>query len=326
MIQLDLSLAPLAVPAVALRQKLIAPVLAHLRQSSLFHDYRRAFEGLTGLPLVLRAAGSFRMPLEGSSRINPFCALMTRANQTCAACLQSQQRLEEAAALGPKTVRCHAGLSETAVPLRIGQTVFGYLQTGQVFLRAPSKRHLRAVDDLVRNAGLGVELAAWRTAYFKTRTIAPKQYGSIVRLLAIFAEHLATVSNQLILASAEVEPLAVTRVRTYIVAHHGEVMNLHDAARAANMNACHFCRVFKKSTGLTFTAFLGRTRVESVKRQLLNVHLRISEAAYAAGFQSLSQFNRTFRAITGETPGRYREQLHGLAPAVVRQPRLARAG
>ncbi len=326
MIQLDLSLAPLAMPAVALPPAIIAPVLARLRQSSLFHDYRQAFEAITGLPLVLRAAGSFRTPLEGSAHVNPFCALMTRANQTCAACLQSQQRLEAAATLGPQTVQCYAGLSETAVPVRIGQTVLGYLQTGQVFLRAPSKRHLRAVDDLVRNAGLTVDLCTWRTAYFKTRTIAPKQYGSIIRLLAIFAEHLATVSNQLVLRGAAAEPLAVTRVRTYIVAHHGEAMNLHDAARAANMNACHFCRVFKKSTGLTFTAFLSRTRVESVKRQLLNVHLRISEAAYAAGFQSLSQFNRVFRDITGETPGRYREQLHGLPPASLRPPRLARAG
>jgi AraC-like DNA-binding protein len=251
---------------------------------------------------------------------------MTRANQTCAACLQSQQRLEAAAILGPKTVQCYAGLSETAVPVRIGQTVLGYLQTGQVFLRTPSKHRLRTVDRFIRHAGLGVDLSAWKTAYFKTRTIAPKQYASIVRLLTIFAEHLATVSNQLVLSGAVVEPLAVTRVRTYIIAHHGEALNLHDAARMANMNACHFCRIFKKFTGLTFTAFLSRTRIESVKRQLLNVHLRISEAAYAAGFQSLSQFNRVFRDITGETPGHYREQLHRLAPAVPRRPHLARAG
>ena len=141
--------------------------------------------------------------------------------------------------------------------------------------------------------------------------IPRKQYEAIMRLLVIFAEHLASLSNQLMLSGAVIEPLAIAKVRVFIAAHHNEAMNLHDAARAANMNSFHFCRVFKKSTGLTFTAFLGRTRIESVKQQLLNGQLRIGEAAYAAGFQSLSQFNRVFRKITGETPGHYREQLHG---------------
>jgi AraC-like DNA-binding protein len=45
-----------------------------------------------------------------------------------------------------------------------------------------------------------------------------------------------------------------------------------------------------------------------VKHNLLNPHKRISEAAYEAGFQSLSQFNRVFLRIAGQTPTLYREQ------------------
>ena len=50
--------------------------------------------------------------------------------------------------------------------------------------------------------------------------------------------------------------------------------------------------MFKKPTGLTFTDYLGRVRVEQAKRLLLNPHLRVSEIAYAVGFQSLTHFNR----------------------------------
>jgi AraC-like DNA-binding protein len=39
--------------------------------------------------------------------------------------------------------------------------------------------------------------------------------------------------------------------------------------------------------------------------------MRVSEAAYATGFQSLSQFNRVFRRVAGESPSVYRERLHG---------------
>jgi len=52
-----------------------------------------------------------------------------------------------------------------------------------------------------------------------------------------------------------------------------------------------------------------------VKQLLLNPHKRVSEAAYEAGFQSLSQFNRVFRRIAGEAPSTYREKLHGSSGA-----------
>jgi len=80
------------------------------------------------------------------------------------------------------------------------------------------------------------------------------------------------------------------------------------------MSAFYFCKIFKKATGLTFTDYLARVRVEKVKNLLLNPHRRVSEAAYEAGFQSLSQFNRVFRRIAGESPSIYREKLHGPSP------------
>ena len=57
-------------------------------------------------------------------------------------------------------------------------------------------------------------------------------------------------------------------------------------------------------------AYLARVRVESVKQMLLNPHARMSEAAFAAGFQSLSQFNRVFHRIVGEPPSSYHDRLH----------------
>ena len=79
------------------------------------------------------------------------------------------------------------------------------------------------------------------------------------------------------------------------------------------MSAFYFCKTFKKATGMTFTDYLARVRIEKVKNLLLNPHKRVSEAAYEAGFQSLSQFNRVFRRIAGESPTVYRERLHGAA-------------
>ena len=82
-----------------------------------------------------------------------------------------------------------------------------------------------------------------------------------------------------------------------------------EVAKAVHTSSCYFCKLFRRATGLTFTEYVVRVRLESVKEMLLKPHVRVSEAAYAAGFQSLSQFNRTFRRIEGESPSGYRDRL-----------------
>ena len=55
--------------------------------------------------------------------------------------------------------------------------------------------------------------------------------------------------------------------------------------------------------------FVARTRVEKARNLLQNPKLRISEIAFEVGFQSLSQFNRTFKEVVGEAPRDYRVKL-----------------
>ena len=56
-------------------------------------------------------------------------------------------------------------------------------------------------------------------------------------------------------------------------------------AQVVNMSAFYFCKSFKKATGMTFTEYLARVRVEKVKNLLLNPNLRVSEIAFEVGFQ-----------------------------------------
>ncbi len=280
-----------------------------LRASPIFRDYQQAFQTATGLPLALRAAESFQGPMEGAKNIAPFCALMAAKSRTCAACLDTQQRIEAEAVDGPCTQECFAGLSDSAVPLRIGEKIVAYLQTGQVMFRVPSERRYRGAA--LRLAEFGVaeaDLAEWHDAYFRTRVLARAHYDAMLRLLASFAAHLALVANELALRQAATESPAVTRARAYIAEHLANELPLRAVAAAAHMSTFYFCKVFKAATGLTLTDYVSRLRVEKVKQLLLNPHKRVSEAAYEVGFQSLSQFNRVFLRVAGEAPSVYREK------------------
>ncbi|HTQ30857.1 MAG TPA: helix-turn-helix domain-containing protein [Opitutaceae bacterium] len=303
----------------------IRETVAQLQKSEIYRDYAQAFQTTTGLPLAVRAAGSFQPPLHGAKQANPFCALMAAMNKTCAACLQLQQKIEEEAGDEPKTMECFAGLTESAVPIRLGENVLAYLQTGQVMLRRPSKGKFKnTVRQLARWGNPG-NLKQLETAYYQTRIIARRQYDSALRLLSIFAQHLSTIGNQIVLKGAAAEAPVITKARAFIAEHHSEELSLAQVARAVNMSVFYFCKMFKKETGVTFVDYLARLRVETVKELLLNPHKRVSEAAYEAGFQSLSQFNRVFRRLAGEAPSAYRERLHGPTDALAGGRALAHA-
>jgi len=286
-----------------------------LARSEIYRDYERAFRDATGLPLSLRAVEAFDLPHQGEQNENPFCALMATSNQSCAACLQLQRKVEESAGLEPKTLKCFAGLCDSAVPIRVGEDLIAFLQTGQILLHKPSKREFSQVARQLFSWGVDTDLKQVEEAYFQTRVLTKAQYESILRLLGIFAQHLASLSNQLMVQEEKSESPQITRARAFINEHQDEDLSLSEVAKAVNMSAFYFCKMFKQATGLTFTDYLARIRVEKVKNLLLDPHKRVSEVAFAAGFQSLSQFNRVFRKVAGEAPSTYRERIHKTAAA-----------
>ena len=83
-------------------------------------------------------------------------------------------------------------------------------------------------------------------------------------------------------------------------------ISLSEVARAVNMSAHYLSEKFKESTGLTFTEYTARVRIEKARNLLQIPNLQVSEIAYEVGFQSLSPFNRAFRQIVGKAPTQYR--------------------
>jgi len=287
-------------------------LVSQLKRSQIYKDYEQAFRETTGMPLALRATEAFDLPHHDDPKQNPFCAIMANSNQSCAACLQLQKKVELEARLEPKTLKCFAGLCDSAVPVRVGDNLIAFLQTGQVLLHKPTKTDFATATKQILKWGTQVDLKRLEEAYFNSRVLNKKQHDSIIRLVTVFAQHLSTVSNQLLVQESTIESPQVAKARLFITEHQSEDLSLAQVAKAVNVSAFYFCKTFKKSTGMTFTDYLARVRVEKVKNLLLNPHKRISEAAYESGFQSLSQFNRVFRRVAGEPPTTYREKLHSV--------------
>jgi AraC-like DNA-binding protein/ligand-binding sensor protein len=287
-----------------------AEVLARLGKSKLFQQYQDAFQTATGLPLVLRPIGGACGGVDAGARnVSAFCGFMARRKSTCAACVETHAAIAANARNSERTAACFAGLHDSFVPICLGERVVGHLQTGQVLFQEPSEAQFQSAVKQLRILDREISADELRQAFFASRVIPREHYDATLRLLTSFAQHLSLLANELMLSHATSEPATVTRARAYIAQHLTEDLTLAEVARAANTSPFYFCKVFKSATGLTLTDYVARARVEKAKQLLLNSQTRISEAAFAAGFQSLSQFNRVFRRVTGAAPTHFRREV-----------------
>jgi len=254
---------------------------------------------------------SWQLPHHGKRNENHFCQLMSQKSRACSACLQVQEELSQTACTEAQTVTCPAGMCDTAVPVRLGDRLIGFLQTGQVFRKKPTPAQFERTAKLAEEWGLEADRAELEESYFETKVVSTKQHESVVKLLSIFAQHLSMLSNQVVVQQQNSEPPVITRAKEYIHEHQTEELSLGQVAKAVNTSTFYFCKMFKKVTGINFTDYLSRVRIEKSKNLLLNPNLRVSEIAFEVGFQSLTHFNRVFKKILGQSPTEYRAQLLG---------------
>lgn len=98
----------------------------------------------------------------------------------------------------------------------------------------------------------------------------------------------------------------LTAVCRYVnESYAGDVLH-RKAATLAGLSPAAFSRFFHKRMGKTFETYIAEIRVGHACRQLMEPDNRIAEAAFANGFNNLSNFNRHFRKLKGMTPREYR--------------------
>jgi AraC-like DNA-binding protein/ligand-binding sensor protein len=292
-----------------------------LARSEMVLNYQRAYTHAVGLPLSLRPLETWQLPLHGRPKENPCCVRVARKSRACAACLRAQETLAHRAMSGPAAITCPYGLSEIAVPIKLGSHVIGFLQTGQILRRKPARKAITRAMKRLKKAGIDWNRKEMEAALLQTPVFPRGIIKAIKTLLVTFADHLAVKSNEIMLAQGSGDPPAIIKAKQYIMEHHAEPLSLNQVSQAVNTSLFHFCKLFKAVTGITFTQFVSRVRVEKAKNLLLNRNLRVSEIAIESGFQSLTHFNRMFKEMVGESPSEYRNLLPRAADAPARAER-----
>jgi transcriptional regulator GlxA family with amidase domain len=91
-------------------------------------------------------------------------------------------------------------------------------------------------------------------------------------------------------------------------------------ARVSRVSEAHFARSFRGAFGLPPHRYLLTRRIERAKSLLRDTDLPITEIAFQTGWKSLGTFGRTFRDVTGESPGELRAREQAAAHALEKVP------
>ena len=129
----------------------------------------------------------------------------------------------------------------------------------------------------------------------------------LLTLLEYYEDH---IEGSLVEADKKIKNIDRLRdVFALIETSYFNKITLEQAAETVCMSPHYFCKFFKRVTGLTFTEYILRVRIDKAKELLLKNRLSITQIAYEVGFESSSYFHKVFRKLTHLNPKQYLEKV-----------------
>lgn len=117
----------------------------------------------------------------------------------------------------------------------------------------------------------------------------------------IFDEGLQNILN----GSFRIE---IKKVLEYIDENLNGNISCERMAQYIRMNTSYFSRLFKKETGMSFSDYVIKKKIEKATYFLKYSEMPVEEIAELTGFVNVSYFYKAFKKVTGKTPGGIRSR------------------
>ena len=105
--------------------------------------------------------------------------------------------------------------------------------------------------------------------------------------------------------SFESDNLHFLQIIRYIHSHYREDLSLGSLAEVMHLNASYVSQLFSRESGTTYRKYLTELRIEKAKELLTTTNLSLSEVSEQVGFNDYFYFLKTFKKLTGISPGKY---------------------
>lgn len=234
--------------------------------------------------------------------IAPFCKLIRQSPDCTAKCHTCDQHACEIAAKRNTsyTYRCHAGLTESIAPIRMGNIVIGYLLFGHVFSYPSFEEGWNTIQNLCKN--YDVSLPELKDACKKQPIISEEYISSASHIMKAVASFLCMER----MVSLHQQELPV-QIDSYIQAHYTEKIDAVSIAHHFGIGKTKIYEIAKQNYGIGIAEYIRKLRIEKAKKLLLEFpELSLAEIAYECGFDDYNYFITVFKRIVGIPPKKFR--------------------
>src|SRR5690606_3294542 len=136
------------------------------------------------------------------------------------------------------------------------------------------------------------------------------QLFRILDLLANSKEYRLLHDDMVYYQPKPVETNRINTVYNYAARRFQHKITLEEVSALLNMTPTSFSRYFTMKTSKSFSYFLTELRIRNACKLLSTEDTKnIAQICYESGFNTLSNFNKQFRAFMGMTPTEYRRKF-----------------
>lgn len=180
------------------------------------------------------------------------------------------------------------------------------------------RRVMQPIKEMFESARFGIAfgMKSIMTVYDRLNTLATTAEPSfrtatllmeVLYDLATSADFHRLSSSHYSHAEVPVTSRRIQKVKDYIDTHYQEDIRMETLSDMVNMTPNALSRFFKQRTNRSITNYINEVRIGQATLLLADSTQTVVEISYKCGFNTISNFNRTFKAVKGVTPTEFRE-------------------
>ncbi|MBV4461416.1 GlxA family transcriptional regulator [Pseudomonas sp. COR58] len=209
---------------------------------------------------------------------------------------------------------CNGAFMLARAGLLEGRTVTTHWNDAQALAQLCPQARVEAdrlyVEDGALYTSAGVTAGIDLTLYLLARDHGADVALNVAKRLVVFTQRAGGQSQFSPFLTPHAEPTsAVAQVQRYVLAHLDGDLAIADLAKAANMSARTFSRVFAREAQVTPAEFVERARVDAARVMLESTALPLKTVAYRCGFRDAQHMRNVFNRRLGVTPLQFRQHF-----------------
>lgn len=238
-------------------------------------------------------------------QVAPFCQIIRTDEYAYEQCRKCDRHACQIAA-GRKTAYtylCHAGLTESIVPLYLGNILIGYLLFGHVFSYPSHREGWVQITKLCQH--YHIDLDALKSVC-REQPLIPKDYiASASHILQAVANYLC-MERMVSLRHQELP----AQIDEFITQNYLENISANVLCEKFQIGKTYLYEIVKQNYGMGLAEYIRGLRINKAKELLVSdPSLTLAEIASECGFKDYNYFITVFKRTEGIPPKQFRMKI-----------------